>query len=35
MIASARSVAEILRAYVEDVLDPPIKPLPDSHRAAV
>ena len=33
--ASARSVAEILRAYVEDVLEPPIQPVPDPHRAAV
>ena len=34
-IASARSVAEILRCYVEDVIEPPITPMPDPHRAVV
>jgi glycogen debranching enzyme len=33
MISSARSVAEILRCYVEDVANTPIKPLPDPRRA--
>ncbi len=35
LIASVRSVAEILRCYAEDVAEPPVTPMPDPRRAVV